>query len=229
VGREWRWEGGADSESAAKTLSVTEEELLRFMSGGVAMGAGHRGGAGGRRSLHAEEEALPLSEYTVVEFRLLGSEQAPQTHTGAMRLLWSLADKGYLWGQGIRALRMQGGQWEIVARACPRGDRYNDLPCEGRGQCSSGVCLCKEEYSGQRCQIKAIFSGAFNSALGQWCRLVALGVLGLGTVAHALAWVISCGIFNVHQRVTGDYWSLWLNLQVSFPLLLCLHGVQMCT
>ena len=49
---------------------------------------------------------------------------------------------------------------------------------------------------------------------GEFARLAGLGVLGLGGIAHLLAWLVSAGMYCVQQLVTGDFYSLWLNLQV---------------
>ena len=181
--------------------------------------AGGRGGRaiseGGNVEAASNEtaEADSLEESTVVEFKLLGSETSPDSHTGALALLYRMGIDGYLWALGIRAVKLEGKEWEIAQRDCPRGDRYNDLQCEGRGRCVSGACLCDHMYSGERCQIRGSFTNDELLLFSIWTRGIAACILGLSALAHFLAWVVAGGFFCKQVLVSGDYWSFLLHLQ----------------
>ena len=160
-----------------------------------------------------EASVADLPSSTVVEFRLLGSEYAPESHHGTLGLFYEMGLEGTLWTVGIRAIKIDGREWEVAARDCPRGDRYNDMPCEGRGACISGACICPEEFSGEWCQIEASFSEEFMMTIGHWSRLLGGTVLGLSVMAHFLSWTIAGGFFATSVLVAGDFISIVESLQ----------------
>ena len=157
----------------------------------------------------AAEVASSLSAAAVVNFQILGNELAPNVSSGElMALLSRMGAEGYLWPLGVRALKTASTPWLIVGRDCARGDRYNDPPCTGRGTCVSGVCVCEDNYSGERCETRAAFDSRVLASLASWVRLVAAAILGGGVVCHLLSWVIAGGLRLTNQPVAGDYWSL---------------------
>ena len=180
---------------------------------------GRRSAAGGEGNVAQEAagnvsaEAGSLRESAVVEFQLLGSESSPDSHTGALSLLYRIGIDGYLWALGIRAVKLEGKKWELAHQDCPHGDRYNDLPCAGRGRCVRGVCLCGHMYSGDRCQVKGSFPEETLQTWSLWTRLIAAGILAVSVLAHFLAWVVAGGLFCKQVLVAGDYWSFLLHLQ----------------
>ena len=165
---------------------------------------------GGADETWEEEEASSLAASALVNFQILGNEEAANVSSSGelMALLSRMGAEGYLWPLGVRALKTPATPWLIVGRDCARGDRYNDPPCTGRGRCVSGVCVCEDKYSGERCETRAAFDSRVLASLASWVRLVAAAILALGVVCHLLSWVISGGLRLTNQPVAGDYWSL---------------------
>jgi hypothetical protein len=150
---------------------------------------------------------------TVVEFKLLGSEEFPDSHTSTLGLFYQMGLVGNLWAIGIRAVKVEGREWEVAARDCPRGDRYNDLPCGGRGKCVSGTCVCTGRYSGDRCQEQGSLHESDLHWLGNLIQVLGVLIVGASMCAHLMSWIVVGGLFKEQMWVAGDHFSLLLHLQ----------------
>ena len=127
--------------------------------------------------------------------------------------MWSIGQLGLLEPLGILALKLPNSPWQLLAPACPRGPRYNDLPCEGRGECVRGMCICKSGFSGEYCEHQAFFNDELLRKMASMTRIGAAGVLIFGGFVHVLASLTGSLFQKQALFVAGDFRSLLVCLQ----------------
>eukprot|EP00960_Hanusia_phi_P062840 765278-Hanusia_phi.AAC.5 len=77
---------------------------------------------------------------------------------------------------------------------------YNSLPCSGQGECVGGVCACIPGYSGDLCDMRASFSRRLINKISSVTFLLALSIFLASVAAHALAWFVITGMYNIEVR-----------------------------